>query len=490
MTIGTAPTSDLSRRLARYRSTLAPVAPAAADPLPHRPLGAAELAERLADVLDGEVVIRPGGRYVRVEGRAIDVPVDRARLATLPGQPPADRPLVCLDTETTGLATATGTVAFLIGVGWWEGSTFRQVQLVLPEHAQEPALLDALAAHIPPDAWLVTYNGRGFDWPLLVTRYRMARRAAPAHDGHLDLLPVVRRVFRHRMDDARLQTAERTLLGLVRHDDVDGWEIPGRFLGFLRGGPAQPLAAVVRHNDEDVRSLARLVALLDAGYATADGRRHAPLGDVAGLARAFARERRHHEALACLDEVLDRATGEELREPPPRPEPRPELPWWAPEARADFGGTVRRAAESPSRWHRTAAFAATWDHQRVAVDRAHLLRRLGRYAEAESAWAALAAGPGRCAIVAAVEVAKLREHRLGDPAGALRATEEGLAATVRRRRLGLPEPTLEVDLAVRRRRLLRRLSRAAGPGRRPAATPGSTRSGRSPDGPVPGPDGP
>ena len=48
-------------------------------------------------------------------------PLDRVRLATLPGQPPPDAPLVCLDTETTGLATAAGTVAFLVGLGWWVG---------------------------------------------------------------------------------------------------------------------------------------------------------------------------------------------------------------------------------------------------------------------------------------------------------------------------------------------------------------------------------
>ena len=88
-------------------------------------------------------------------------------------------PLVCLDTETTGLATAAGTVAFLVGLGWWEGDRFRQVQLLLPDHPAEPALLAGSPRHIPPDAWLVTYNGRGFDWPLLVARYRMARRAAP-----------------------------------------------------------------------------------------------------------------------------------------------------------------------------------------------------------------------------------------------------------------------------------------------------------------------
>ena len=90
----------------------------------------------------------------------------------------------------------------------------------------------------------------------------MARRAAPLHGGHLDLLPVVRRLFRHRIEDARLRTVESGLLGMVRHGDVDGSEIPGRYLGFLRGGPAEPLAAVVRHNDQDVRSLARLLVLL------------------------------------------------------------------------------------------------------------------------------------------------------------------------------------------------------------------------------------
>jgi hypothetical protein len=506
VTVASRAPSELARRLERYRSALAPVAGPtldAGDPeLPHRRLAASELADRLAEVLDGEVVAGPRGRYVRVEGRPTDLPVDRGRLARLPGQPPADRPLVCLDTETTGLATAAGTVAFLIGVGWWDGPTFRQVQLVLPDHGEEPALLDALAALIPSDAWLVTYNGRGFDWPLLVTRYRLARRSAPIHDGHLDLLPVVRRVFRHRMDDARLQTAERTLLGLVRHDDVDGWEIPGRFLGFLRGGPAQPLAAVVRHNDEDVRSLARLVALLDAGYTTAEGRRAAPLGDVAGLARAFVRARRHDEALECLDEVLDRPGGEpDLPVPLPRPGQVPPLgsaaalPWWAPDARADFGGPPRRPDPGPSRWHRTAAFGSPWDRQRVEVDRAHLLRRLGRFDDAAAAWAAIAAGPGRCALIGWIELAKLREHRLGDPLGALRATDDGLTAVERRRRLGLPEPALEADLVRRRRRLARRLNRSATSGRRRASSdrasrPAGPRSAGSPGGPAPAPDGP
>ena len=456
--------SDLERRLERFRQAIRTAPAATTDPLPHVPIPPQDLAERLAATLDGEVVAGRGGRFVRVEGRSTDLPVDRERLAGLPGHPPADRPLVCLDTETTGLATAAGTVAFLIGLGWWAGTTFRQVQLLLPDHADEGALLDELARHVPADSWLVTYNGRGFDWPLLVARYRLARRGAPAHDGHLDLLPIVRRMFRHRMDDARLGTVERSLLGVERHDDVDGWEIPGRYLGFLRGGPAHPLRAVVRHNDEDVRSLARLIALLDAGYTTPAARRSVPMGDVAGLARAFARARRHDEALACLDEILERVDGPPIggsragppavaRNPSP---PRQAVPWWSPQARPDFGGPPR-AGHAPSRWHRT-AFAADWDAQRVALDRAHLLRRLGRHAESADAWRAIATGPGRTAVVAWIELAKICEHRLGDPARALDAAQRGMAAATRRRQLAFPEPRLEADLAHRTARLRARLA--------------------------------
>jgi uncharacterized protein YprB with RNaseH-like and TPR domain len=488
MTSPIADTGGLARRLERYRAATRHEAPGEVVrqvELPHAPLDRHALAERLAASVDGEVVRSSAGTYVRCETPSRAIPLDRENLARLPAQPPPDVPLVCLDTETTGLATATGTVAFLIGLGWWEDDRFRQAQLLLPDHADEPALLAALAEHIPVDGWLVTYNGRGFDWPLLVTRYRMARRAAPIHGGHLDLLPVVRRLFRHRLDDARLKTAEAGLLGLERHGDVDGGEIPGRYLGFLRGGPAQPLVEVVRHNDQDVRSLARLLVLLANGYGTAEARRSAPIGDLGGLARAFARAGRLGEALECYDGAL--TTGLErpapmppaTEQPPARPRPVAvaDVPWWSPQVPADFGGRVRPDIRSvPSQ--RSAAFATPWTTDRIAVERAHLLRRLGRWDEAADAWASLAAGPGRTAIVAAIELAKIREHRLRDPLGAMRATGDGLALAERRGGLGRPEPRLEADLRARARRLRRRLvARAARRGGPATGDHGETWSG-------------
>ncbi len=399
---------------------------------PNRRTGTAR-AERLAAAVGGECLRGVAGHVVRVEPATIALPIQRARLAGLPGQPPAEAPLVCLDTETTGLGTAAGTLAFLVGLGWWEGDRFRQVQLLCPDHADEAALLDAVADAIPPEAWLVTYNGRGFDWPLLVTRYRLIRRAPPAHAGMLDLLPHVRRLFRHRIGDARLATVERELLGVRRHDDIGSWEIPERYLAFVHGGSAAPLARVVAHNAEDVRSLGRLLLHLDRRYADPDRRRLAPAGDLVALARGYTRERRHEAALDCLEEADAGLTS-------PMPGP----------------GTGQRG---------TSAAAEPLSRERVRAERARTLRRLRRPLEASAAWESIARGGGPGAARAWIEVAKIREHQLADRAGALAATMEAERAAERTRLLGPAEPEMAPALANRRERLgawLRRNGEARG----------------------------
>ncbi|MFL5756962.1 MAG: ribonuclease H-like domain-containing protein [Chloroflexota bacterium] len=468
------------RRLANLRATLGRSASSGGSESPARPPIAGRrpdaLPSRLAAALGGEVQRRSNGTLVMIESPPTSVPLDRHRLARLPGHPAADVPLLCLDTETTGLATAAGTLAFLVGLGWWEGDVFRQLQLLLPDHADEPAMLDELRARIPDGSWLVTYNGRGFDWPLLVARYRMAGWPPPRHAGHLDLLSLVRRVFRHRLDDARLRTVETELLGIGRHADVGGWEIPSIYLDVLKGGPIAPLGAVVRHNEADVRALATLLSHVERGYVERSDRQRAPRGDLAGLARAYVRERRELDALDCLDDAL--VAPSPARDPfgaagPPPSEPIDDA-WWSPGTNADFGGsaaTQRRAGwrswdvpvARPARTVRPGATAwdgaGRWSDERIVAERARILRRLGRYREAAEAWEAAAAAGGGIGVVAWIEVAKLREHRLRDPQGALVATQAAWHAAERSRRLGRPLPHLESDLLVRGRRLRARVER-------------------------------
>ena len=208
-------------------------------------------------------------------------------------------------------------------------------------------------------------------------------------------------------------------------------------------------------------------------YATPEARRTVPIGDLGGLATAYAREGRLDEALACY-EVAIRSPAE----PPPRPptvqaEPRRstgpsgELPWWSPRVAADFGGPRPTPIEA-GRPIRSSTFASSWTPDRIAFERAHLLRRLKRWDEAVEAWTSLAAGPGRAAIVAAIELAKIREHRLRDPLGALHVAADALDMIERRKRRGRPEPRLEADLLARSRRLRRRLAPRDGRPPRPA----------------------
>ena len=474
------------RRLANLRATLARPGgpPAGPSQLPARAPFAGrrsgELAIRLARALGAEASDTPDGWIVRRVIAPVEIPVDRDRLAVLPGHPPAEAPLVCLDTETTGLATAAGTLAFLVGLARWDGTSFRQTQLLLPDHADEPALLAEIERWVTPDAWLVTYNGRGFDWPLIEARFRLAGRAAPAHAGHLDMLPFVRRVFRHRMEDARLRTVEEQLLGVTRTGDVEGWEIPAIYLDVLRGGQVEPLAGVVIHNEKDVRSLGLLLAHVERRYAERETRLDAPRGDLAGLSRAFARDRRHEEALACLDDAL--AGPGDTRDPfgrtpvnragPDVEDARPGAGWWEPRTRPHFGGQAPRGGWrgelaagrggplGPSA--STAPWDAgnTWTDERIAAERARTLRRLGRWAEAAEAWQSAAGAGGALGAIAWIEVAKLREHRLADLRGALAATRAAWRILDRSRSLGRPYPRVEADLIRRAERLSGRIAKS------------------------------
>lgn len=377
------------------------------------PLDPASLAQRLAAGVDGDAIETRHGWYVRRELRPTYLPLNRDRLSTLPGMPHPDAPLLCLDTETTGLGSAAGTVAFMVGLGWWDGDRMRLVQLLLPDHSEEAALLDALADMIPPGACLVTYNGRTFDWPLLETRYRMGRRRPPSIDGHLDLLLLVRRLFRHRLPDARLQTVERHLLRRHRTPDIPSWQIPAVYYSFLRGGPPGPIRVVARHNAEDVITLGRILSHLERGYGEDEVRRRAPAGDLVRLARLLRHEDRAEEAIGCLEVA---AEGIEGTDP---------------------------------------------DAALAAVELARLLRRLGRPAEAGVAWSRLVTAPGLLAGLGWIELAKEREHRQRDLSGAWAATDEALMTLYRSRGNGsaMLRRGIEADVAKRRVRLARKLER-------------------------------
>jgi uncharacterized protein YprB with RNaseH-like and TPR domain len=164
-----------------------------------------------------------------------------------------------LDTETTGLAGGTGTVAFLIGLGWFEGRAFVTRQIFARDFSEEKACLAFLSDIVKQKRFLITFNGKAFDVGLLATRYIMNRLPDPLTGlPHLDLLHPARRLVGHRLENSRLATIEPHILGLYRENDVPGSEIPQRYFDWLRSRNPEILRDVFEHNRLDVISMAGL----------------------------------------------------------------------------------------------------------------------------------------------------------------------------------------------------------------------------------------
>ena len=166
-----------------------------------------------------------------------------------------------LDTETSGVSGGTGTYAFLVGAARFVDDKFVLQQFFLRDPSEEPAMLEALIDFLAPCEGLVTFNGKSFDTPLLVTRYSLHRIPVPFKNyAHIDLLPLARRLWRDRLPSRALKYLEEHVLGFTRiSEEVPGYEIPWLYFDYLRTGDASPLGGVFYHNAMDVVAMAALL---------------------------------------------------------------------------------------------------------------------------------------------------------------------------------------------------------------------------------------
>ncbi len=287
-----------------------------------------------------------------------------------------------LDTETSGLAGGTGTYAFLVGVGRFDGETFNLAQFFMRDPSEEAALLEGLMDFLAPCGALVTFNGKAFDAPLLVTRYSLHSIPVPFKEFvHLDLLPLARRLWRDRLPSRALKYLEENVLGAPRTiDEVAGYEIPYLYFNYLRTGNAAPLKGVFYHNAMDIVALAALMNhMASILHAPFDGQVQHGL-DFIALAKLFEDLDRWEEAARLYERGLQAGVSE-----------------------ADFGSAVQRLST--------------------------LHRRRGDLESAAALWQK-AAAEGH--VYAHVELAKYYEHHLRDYAEALKWTKsaEGLVSSL------------------------------------------------------------
>jgi uncharacterized protein YprB with RNaseH-like and TPR domain len=318
-------------------------------------LSVAALADALAGEQIAEGVIRIH-RRIPLTGRLGTVELaSLERDPRLPGETGNDNARhVYIDTETTGLSGGSGTLAFLVGVAEVDDGAIELTQFLLTRFAAETALLAAFAQTLSTRDRLVSYNGKSYDLPLLLTRFRM-QSLTPPFDAlpHLDLLHPVRRLFGRHWDDCRLTSLERHLLGFSRVDDLPGSEAPMAWFDYVRAGQGGRLVRVVDHNRQDIVSLAVAHAVL--AQAVEAPRRFGM--DLPALARWLA----EHDETAARELLEAQADG------------------LCPEGRRLLGHYCRRAGDWPRAvaiWESLAATGCADSLERLAKYHEHISKNL------------------------------------------------------------------------------------------------------------------
>lgn len=238
------------------------------------------------------------GTYPRPEAAALGVVGG--------GVSPTDawgRRALYFDLETTGLSGGAGTVAFLVGCGWFDADGFHTEQYFLPTLTAESRMLRAVARRLAQATTLVTFNGKSFDVPITDARFAFHRLSSPLSDlCHVDLLHPARRLWSEA--ETRLVGLERAVLGLRRQGDVPGGEIPTRYVAYLRSGDPRGLSAILEHNRLDLVSLGLLTGLACA--LTAKGAVSTRSATQAlGLGRLYEKVGRWEDAIACYRRAED-----------------------------------------------------------------------------------------------------------------------------------------------------------------------------------------
>ncbi len=215
------------------------------------------------------------------------------------------REAVFLDCETTGLAGGVGTCAFLIGLGYISKDGFLVEQYFMQDFHQEKAILFAVMERLSQFRFLVSFNGKSYDLPLLENRWIVHRLDFdPERWLHLDLLFPCRRLWKRRIGECSLSNIEQKILMLRREIDVPSFLIPRLYFDYLRTGQAEPLVAVFRHNVYDVLSLLKLTVLIDRTLENLDQPGIEDPVDLYSLGKIFQKLKNYSASVKCFEQAL------------------------------------------------------------------------------------------------------------------------------------------------------------------------------------------
>jgi uncharacterized protein YprB with RNaseH-like and TPR domain len=317
------------------------------------------------------------------------------------------RKTLFVDTETTGLSGGTGTFAFMIGAGFFEGETFHIHQWFMRDFSEEKASLSLFGKWLESFQYLVTFNGRNYDVPLLETRFILARTPSGIRGmPNFDLLFPSRKIWKGAYENCRLVTLESKLLGMEREDDIASEFIPYLYFDYLRTGDAQKIHRVFYHNQMDILAMVGLTGRIHLVYHDPQAARPRKGIEHFALGRLFWDHGHPEKALDCFEVALHRC-DEDL----------------------------------------------TWE---VMKWLSRAMKKTGQLDRARSLWEEMSTWPDPRDVFPYVELAKFYEHRAKDIDRAMSYVEQGL-------KRALPHQHREIEgLSHRKRRLEQKRSGDSG----------------------------
>jgi uncharacterized protein YprB with RNaseH-like and TPR domain len=305
------------------------------------------------------------------------------------------RKALFLDTETTGLSGGTGTFAFMIGLGFFQEDGFLVHQFFMRDYSEERASLSMLNELLRSFQFLVTFNGRHYDIPLLETRFILSRVSSSIREmPNFDLLFPSRRIWKGAYENCRLITLESQLLGVERVDDIPSEYIPYLYFDYLRTGDAEKIYRVFYHNQMDILSMVALAGRIHLVYHDPQVARPRKGVEHFALGRLFWEHGYPEKAISSFEIALKRCNED--------------LSW------------------EVMRWLSMA------------------LKKTGQGERARSLWEEMATWPHKKDTYPYVELAKYHEHRLKDLERAIAYVDKALKEAS-------PDQQKEIELLLHRR---------------------------------------
>jgi len=214
--------------------------------------------------------------------------------------------------QPTGLSGGVGTYPFLVGLGFFEKDQFKISQYFMRDFNEERALLLCLLKDLSRFDFLVSYNGKCFDIPLLSTRFIFNRFDFEIRDFlHLDLIYPSRRLWKLRLGDLRLGNLERVLFKSEREDDIPSYLVPQIYFNYLRG-EMEPVKKVFEHNLYDILALVELLSLCSSVVSDPEKAGVDDPLDLFSLGRLYFNLKDYNKSIYCFESARSMLKEKEL----------------------------------------------------------------------------------------------------------------------------------------------------------------------------------